>query len=185
MSQDQSHRESCSIAEKISELTGENPAACYQCAKCSAGCPMAEEMELKPHEMMRLIQLGKSEKLMESESPWLCLTCETCTARCPNECDPARVIDGLREMMAKDGKRAPRKIAAFHKSFLEQIQLFGRVFELGLVGAYKLRSGDLLADVQNAPTMFAKGKLALVPQRIKGIKEVRKIFAACRKEEAK
>lgn len=177
-----SANEKRSLAGEIKDLTGKNPAACYQCGKCSAGCPMAEEMKRRPHEIMRLIQLGLGEALLDEESPWLCLTCETCTARCPNECDPAKIIDGLRELAQKSEKRGPRRIAAFHKSFLEQIELFGRVFELGLVGTYKLRSGALLDDVLKTPAMLRRRKLGFIPQRIKGVKEVRQIFRACRKE---
>ncbi|MDR3604234.1 MAG: 4Fe-4S dicluster domain-containing protein, partial [Syntrophaceae bacterium] len=31
---------------------------CYQCGKCSAGCPVAPEMDLLPHQLVRLAVLG-------------------------------------------------------------------------------------------------------------------------------
>jgi heterodisulfide reductase subunit C2 len=170
-----------SLAAQLARQTGLNVAACYQCGKCSAGCPMAEEMPLKPHQMLRLAQLDLSEKLLADESLWLCLTCETCTARCPNEVDPARIIDGLRELaLRKEPASAPRRIIALHRSMLEQIESHGRVFELGAIVAYKLRTGTYFNDALSAPGMYLRGKLALLPKSIEGRDEVRRIFEACR-----
>ncbi|HCF62702.1 MAG TPA: heterodisulfide reductase subunit C [Myxococcales bacterium] len=140
---------------------------------------MAEEMSLKPHQMLRLAQVDSRERLFEDDSIWLCLTCETCTARCPNGVDPARIIDCLRELALRAKASPPRRIAAFHRSFLEQIRENGRVFEFGLVANYKMRTGDLFADVTAAPGMLVRGKLALLPKGIEGIGEVRRIFATC------
>lgn len=167
-----------SLGRRLAAEVGFNPAACYQCGKCSAGCPMAEETSLRPHDVMRLINTDREAELLASDSIWLCLTCETCTARCPNGCDPARAIDALREMAAR---RAPRPIDAFHRSFLDQIKVTGRMFELGLVMEYKLRSGELLKDASSTPALLARGKLHFVPRPIRGVKDVRRIFAACDK----
>lgn len=171
-----------SLASTVRAETGGNPAACYQCGKCSAGCPMADEAEgttLRPHDVMRLLNQGEDERLLADPSLWLCLTCEACTERCPNGCDPARTIDALR---AHAEKNAPRPIAAFHRAFLDQIWFTGRSFELGLVLEYKLRSGALFQDVAAAPAMLRRGKLALVPHAIDGVADVRRVIDACAKE---
>lgn len=171
------------VLSRIQEMTGIDPAQCYQCGKCSAGCPMASEMDLKTNEMIRLLQLGLTDRLFSSESIWMCLTCETCTTRCPNNFDPAIVIDALREIVLREyPKFVPRRIAAFHSAFLDQIWTHGRVFEFGLVASYKMRSGVLLADVDSVPGMLARGKLALAPKRIRGLRELRKIFDQCATE---
>lgn len=175
-----------SLGAEVRRRTGLNPARCMQCGKCSAGCPMAEEMSLKPHQMLRLLQVdlpGHAERLLSDESPWLCLTCETCSSRCPNDVDPARQIDAVREIaLGRDPSSAPRRIRAMHAAFLDQIHTHGRVFEIGLIANYKLRSGALLDDVTAAPGMLRRGKLALAPKRIspEGRAEIRRIFDACR-----
>ena len=168
------------LRSEIEERTGRNTARCYQCGKCSAGCPMAEETRLRPHDVMRLVNRGDRERLLADESIWLCLTCETCTERCPNGCDPARTIDALREMAVESSPgSAPRAILAFHRSFLDQVRFTGRSFELGLVAEYKLRTGAFLKDVTTVPGLVARGKLGFVPHPIDGVTEVRRIFEAC------
>ena len=169
-----------SLSSRIKKITGLDPARCYQCGKCSAGCPMASEMDLKTHEIIRLVQLDVEDRLLSSEALWMCLTCETCTTRCPNVFDPAAVIDALREITLEDHPDfVPRRISAFHTAFLDQIRTHGRVFEFGLVASYKFRSGALFADVESLPGMIARGKLAFAPRRIKGLRDLRRIFEKC------
>jgi heterodisulfide reductase subunit C2 len=167
------------LTREIRSRTGIEPARCYQCGKCTAGCPMADEMPTRIQQIMRKIQQGR-EGLLEDPSIWLCLSCEQCSGRCPQEVEPARMVDALRELaMERAPGTAPRRIGAFHTAFLEQIKLNGRLYEFGLVMGYKLRSGALLDDVEAAPAMMARGKLALVPTRIDGLDDVRRIFRAC------
>jgi heterodisulfide reductase subunit C2 len=164
----------------IQAATGINVSRCYQCGKCSAGCPMASESDLRPHNVLRLAMQNRRDEALRSEVIWLCLTCETCSARCPNACDPARVIDELREMSLSAGlSEAPRHIAAFHRAFLAQIRANGRLHEMGMVVDYKLRSGDLMKDVTNAPAMVTRGKLSLRAERIRGVDEMKRIFEKC------
>jgi heterodisulfide reductase subunit C2 len=171
---------SLTLAAEIEDATGINPATCYQCGKCSAGCPMASESDLRPHQVMRRVVSGSRERALQDESIWLCLTCETCSARCPNSCDPARVIDALREISIESGMAVvPRTMHAFHKTFLEQIRANGRLHEVGLVVGYKLRSGALMNDVTNTPGLLSRGKLGIMPDKIKGVAEVKRIFEKC------
>ena len=169
-----------SLPQEIRRRTGINVATCYQCGKCSAGCPMAAECDLRPHNVMRLAMTGRRSDLMADESIWLCLTCETCSARCPNGCDPARVIDAVREIAAESGvSPQQRNIRAFHKSFLEQVRLSGRLFEAGFMVTYKMRSGTLFQDALAAPGMVTRGKLHALPSRVKDTENVRRIFRLC------
>ncbi|HUV44101.1 MAG TPA: 4Fe-4S dicluster domain-containing protein [Dehalococcoidales bacterium] len=81
---------------KVSELSGQDLNLCYQCGKCSAGCPMSFAMDLLPNQVMRLVQLGLAEDIAGCKTIWLCASCLACTVRCPRGVDIARVMEALR-----------------------------------------------------------------------------------------
>src|SRR3990172_38270 len=84
---------STDLADRIRQATGENVFLCYQCIKCTSGCPLAGYFDLAPNQVMRAAQLGMEEMIFTSRSPWLCASCQTCTTRCPQGIDIARVMD--------------------------------------------------------------------------------------------
>jgi heterodisulfide reductase subunit C len=175
-----------SLAGAIRESTGVDVTHCYQCGKCTAGCPMTRYMDLMPHQVMRLVQLGddsSADKALRCATLWSCAGCLTCTQRCPKELDPAAVMDVLRQRAYDRKKTSPkqRKVLAFHEAFLKTIESDGRMSEFSLVRRYKMASRDFMSDVSLAPAMFARGKLKFTSHKTPGRKEVQKIFAACRK----
>lgn len=91
------------VIAQIKEISGQDVRACYQCGKCSAGCPAASGMDLMPNQIVRLIQLGEHERALASRTVWLCAACNTCTARCPKSVDPARLMDALRTVLTRQG----------------------------------------------------------------------------------
>ena len=92
----------------IQQLSGTNLRDCYQCGKCSAGCPMAETMDVLPNRLIRLVQLGQAEKAMRAGAIWKCVSCMTCTARCPKSVDCAGVMDALRQIAFEHGAAPSR-----------------------------------------------------------------------------
>ncbi len=90
------------VVKKVSEISGENLSACYQCGKCSAGCPSADRMDNIPSQFIKLIQLGMEEKIRKSNTPWICLTCFICTVRCPKGIDIARIMEAARLLQLRD-----------------------------------------------------------------------------------
>ena len=89
------------LETELQESTEQKVRLCYQCKKCSAGCPVAFAMDLLPHEAMKMVQYGQESRLLKCSTIWLCASCETCSTRCPNEIDIARVMDGLRGLMGQ------------------------------------------------------------------------------------
>jgi len=175
-----------SLVEEIKSSRDVNVTKCYQCGKCSAGCPLAEEMDLPPSLVMRMLQTGDpqlEERVLRSHAIWLCLTCETCFTRCPMEIDIPIMMDFLRQRALRLGlanRRARRGIIAFHRAFLDSVRFTGRLFEVGMTVDYKARSQHLLQDLLVAPVMFLKGKLHLLPERIKARRQLKRIFSRTR-----
>lgn len=166
-----------SFAISIEERSGQPIRRCYQCMKCSAGCPMAFAMDIPPHQVVRLVQLGARARLSAAQTPWVCTGCKTCQARCPNGIDLSKVNDALKAA-ATAARVAPgdRYVAAFHSSFMSSVRALGRSYELGMIGLYKLRSGTYTADLTLGLTMLRKGKLKLLPKRIHHLREVEGLF---------
>jgi heterodisulfide reductase subunit C len=177
---------SSGFLEEVEQRAGASVSACLQCHKCASGCPIGPDMDFLPSQIMRLVQLGAEAESLGSQAIWLCASCESCSTRCPMEIDIAAVMDALR-MMAIDRKTAlpDARGRQFHRSFLRSVRRHGRVFEMGMMAAYKLRTLDLLSDVGKVPAMLAKGKLSLLPKRSGGAREVREVFRRAEKEEEK
>ncbi len=157
--------------------------ACYQCGRCSSGCPISEFFDYSVMEVVRLASYGKEEMLLSSKTIWLCAACETCATRCPNDIEIAGLMDVLREISIRKGiTPAEPRIPVFHKSFLNSIKNWGRAYEVGMIADYKLRSGDFMGDMKLGMNMFLKGKLSLLPHSIKNKSEVKQIFSGKGKE---
>jgi heterodisulfide reductase subunit C len=168
-----------SFTQGLAHATGIDVNRCYQCGKCSAGCPVSLEMDMPPSVLLRHLQTNNMvliDKAVGSYAIWLCLSCETCLVRCPMEIETAKIMDYLREKALASHRVHPRarKIVAFHKAFLSTVKRNGRLHEIELILRYKLASGDLLKDLVLAPSMFLKGKLHLIPERIKQIRKFRR-----------
>lgn len=88
---------------KLLDISGEDVASCYQCGKCSAGCAMAAMMDLLPHQVMRLVQLGQVEEALASRTIWLCASCLACSARCPRGVSLPNVMEALRVTLLRPG----------------------------------------------------------------------------------
>ena len=170
------------ISGEIHSHTGVEVTRCYQCGKCTAGCVLASEMNFPPSYLMRLLQTGTEEnydRILRSNTIWLCLNCENCLGRCPMEIDIPKIMDYLREQSLNQKKinRDANPIISFHKSFLDSIKYTGRLYEIGLIGAFKARTFRLTQDVKLAPKMYLNGKLNLMPEMIKDKKGIREIFS--------
>ncbi|MDR2504156.1 MAG: 4Fe-4S dicluster domain-containing protein [Deltaproteobacteria bacterium] len=160
----------------VEEESGQKLSRCYQCGNCSAGCPMSFAYDYPVSRIMRLIQLGQKKTVLSSRAVWMCASCEACSTHCPNDIEVARVLDVCRHLSRREGYAGVRGARIFTDAFLQSVRWYGRSHELGLMAVYKMRSLRLLDDVELAPGMLLKGKLPLLPHRIKGRDEVAGIF---------
>jgi heterodisulfide reductase subunit C len=177
---------STGFLEAFERESGINVSACFQCRKCTNGCPVTFAMDLYPDQVMRYIQLGLKDEVLSSSTIWVCASCETCTTRCPNEIDIAGVMDHLKQTLVETrGRPREDKVLAFHRVFLDDIRKRGRIFETGMMQNYLLKSGEFVSKLKDFSildemrlgwTMYRKGRLNLLPKAIKGKQEVKKLF---------
>jgi len=88
------------LCARVEELSGENVFACYQCGMCSAGCPLTEEMDRLPSQVIRDLQLDDP-TLLESNAMWVCASCLACEVRCPKGVDLAKLMEALRQIVLR------------------------------------------------------------------------------------
>jgi heterodisulfide reductase subunit C2 len=161
----------------VQEKAGVNLNGCYQCKKCSMGCPVADRTESPPSEIIRRLQLGAGDELLQTDLIWTCLSCETCYARCPNRINFTAVIDVLKSLAVEKGVARPEGDAPlFNRVFLDTVKSYGRAYDLKAIAVYKLGTGTLKQDMDKFPAMLKKGKMAILPPSGADKETVRRIF---------
>ena len=167
------------LAQRIQEELGQNVYLCYQCVKCTSGCPVGKFFDWQPNQIMRALQFGQEDIALNSQTPWLCASCQTCTTRCPQELDITAIMEFLtREARQRGFKPAVPEVDIFNQAFMREVRLWGRAFELGLMAEMKLRTRKITEDLDLGMKMFAKNKMPFLPDRGRAPKRVRQVPGA-------
>jgi heterodisulfide reductase subunit C len=168
----------------VERRSGAAVSACLQCHKCSSGCPVGDDADFRSSQVLRLLHLGADDEVLASRAIWLCSSCQGCSSRCPMGIDVARVMDTLRILaVERQSPLATTRDRKFARAFLESVRRHGRVFELGMLTAYKLSTLTLLDDLDKGMKMALAGKLRFWPSRSRSVREVRDLFRRARTEE--
>jgi len=167
------------LADRIAKEADVKLHECYQCGKCSAGCPMAGSFDLMPRQIVHLMHLGDMDSVMRSKSIWLCASCHTCVERCPHDIDIPVLMEKSRMEAQKRGICAVRNVRLFNDIFAETVRTFGKSQEVILEGLYNVSSGRLLQDVGNVPTMLQKGIVRPELNSVQDKNHIRAIMNKC------
>ncbi len=166
-----------SFLGEVERLSGEKVSRCYQCRKCTNGCPAAFAMDAVPNQVLRLVQHGLKEEVLRSSSIWICAACQACTTRCPNEIDIAHLMDVLRQLSRRtETPSAEPGVIEFHRAFLDSVRRHGRVFELGLAARYNLATRRPFGDWKLGWEMLKHGKLKFRPAQVRDRRHIREMF---------
>ena len=173
-------------AKAVAADAGIKTAACYQCLRCSNSCPVSAFMDIKPHQVVRLVQLGQKERLLACSSVWVCLSCEMCSTYCPNEIDVAGLMNYVKNSIIACHKRpAEVEIAMFHEIFLEVLHKYGRMNDLQLMQRFKRKTllhgqlppyREVKKDMKLAAALHRRGRLKLAPERSRAAGEIRHLL---------
>ncbi len=165
-----------SFAAVVEKESHANLMACLQCQKCTSGCPVAALADLKPHEMVRMVQFGQRDQVLQSKMLWLCTSCQTCATRCPQQVSVAALNDGLRRLSAR-AHAARSATVIFNDIFMKAVRDRGRMHEARLMVSFKLRTLRLFQDMGKLPMMLWKGKLPFFLAAAPGRRARRALFA--------
>ncbi len=163
------------FAAMVRTQIGENIHRCWQCIKCTAGCPLADRFDMTPNQVMRALQMNDA-GVLASRAIWLCASCHTCATRCPRGIDVTAVMDALRiEARRRGVPPAIPEIPAFNSIFLRLAGFFGRVPEALLMLAFNLSRGKPAHDARLGWQLLRRGRFKLLPKFVRAPRPVKPV----------
>ena len=93
------------LAEEVRAISGEDAELCILCGRCTAICPFADKMDIKPHQLVHMVRINDW-SAAESNAIWYCVSCLYCTHRCPRDINVAAIIEALRLINLRKRKDA-------------------------------------------------------------------------------
>jgi heterodisulfide reductase subunit C len=78
---------------------------CLACGLCSSLCPVSGIDGYDPRKIVRMVELGQIEELLEARWLWLCTMCSKCVTFCPMEINIADIVRSIRTLW--DRERLP------------------------------------------------------------------------------
>ena len=136
---------STDLSKRVREECGENVYLCYQCERCSSGCPTVPAMRYRPAQMMRMAQFGLEDELCTDASIWRCVGCDTCTQHCPHNLSVRRLVEVMRQHVMQErylaeGLDAVAPEAGGDETLRKGVQALGMLGER--IGTYYNVSGE-------------------------------------------
>jgi heterodisulfide reductase subunit C2 len=166
--------------EAVNKKSGANVLECYQCGKCASTCPVSDNMDFRPREIMHMVKLGMKEECYMANSMWFCLTCSACSGRCPREIDIPAVMEAIRHLAIEENQfsksKKVRDIRRFHEIFLDMVKKYGRNYELRMMAEFNIRTRNLFKDMHLAPKALLKGKIPIGHESTKSAKAIKKMY---------
>ena len=156
---------------------GEKVKECIQCGTCSASCPTSYAMDYTPREVIAALRAGMLDRVLKSNTIWLCASCYSCTVRCPSGIKLTDVMYELKRL-AIEFNLVPKNVKTpmVSKLFVNIVDKYGRISETELVSKFMMKTNPLsiVKMIPRAYKLFMRGRLPLIPHRIKGTRDLRK-----------
>lgn len=153
---------------------GEKILTCMQCGVCAGSCPVSHEMDYTPRELVRMVQLGLKNEILNSNTIWICTTCFSCSVRCPRGIRPTELMETLRPVAIAEGVR--NKNITFDQTFSDVVKKKGRASEFLLLSKYSLSEPGMIKQAPFGLSLMLKGKLPLSANKMEDASEIKAIF---------
>ena len=170
-------------SEFLQEIIADTPNGgqlvhCLQCGSCGGSCPNGADMEHTPRTIFAMIAAGQRDAVLSANTMWFCVSCYLCTARCPQQIPITEIMYAVKRLAIKEGKFCDTDAPALAKTFTDLVESYGRAFEFGLASRYYLfnRPTKMLGLVPMGIQMLKRGRMSLIPAKIKQIDQLRKII---------
>ena len=161
---------------------GERIVHCLQCGSCGGSCPNGADMQYTPRTLFAMINAGRRDEVLSSNTMWCCVSCYFCTTRCPQSIPITDIMYCLKRLAIRDELAKDTDAPALAKTFTGLLDRYGRSFELGLASRFYLFNKPL-ALLRMGPlglSMFTRGRMSLIPKKIKNIEQLQAIIKKAR-----
>lgn len=160
---------------------GEKIPTCMQCGVCAGSCPVSHEMDYTPRQLVRMIQMGLKQEVLNSNTIWICTACFSCSVRCPRGIRPTELMETLKPIAIAEGIK--NKNARFDSIFSDVIKNNGRASEFLLISKYSLSEPEMIKQAPFGLSLMSKGKLPVMPDKMDDRRELGAIFNTRKQEE--
>jgi len=136
-------------------------------------------MDATPRHIFAMINADLRDETLSKNTMWNCVSCYFCMARCPQEIPITDIMYTLKRMAVREGYAADSDAAALARTFTGFVDRFGRSFEFGLASRYYLsrKPASMLRMGPLGVSMFKKGRMSLLPTRIRHIEQLQAIIS--------
>jgi heterodisulfide reductase subunit C len=168
------------IANLLYASHGNPLKTCIQCGTCSGTCPVVDYMDHTPRRIIGMIRANLKDEVLASNTFWYCASCYHCTVRCPAQIDIAETMYALKRYsiwkhIHQEGLVGP----TFSETFVKTILRSGRSFEPVLATSYLFSAGvkELIQEAVTGTKMMLKGRLPVLPPRIKRLDNFKRMVS--------
>jgi heterodisulfide reductase subunit C len=92
-----------SVLTQLIRMGARGIQTCVQCGACASVCPIARAgFPLFCKTLIRHLQTGHLEEIIEASSTWACQACNRCTEICPRDARPSDVVFAFRRIQAAE-----------------------------------------------------------------------------------
>ena len=166
------------IGNLLHAAAGNPLTTCIQCGTCSGTCPVAGFMDATPRRLIAMIRADRKEQVLKSNTYWYCASCYQCTVRCPRGIDIAEMMYALKRYSMWKGSHQKDLIGpTFSETFVQTIMRSGRSYEPVLATTYLFTYGfqEMLQEAATATGLMLKGRMPLLPPRIKRLENFKRM----------
>ena len=124
----QHYRVDPTLGAELAAFGGRTLGRCFSCGNCTAVCGLSKGDTVFPRKIIRYLQVGLSERLLESPEPWLCYYCGTCSETCPRDAEPGELMMATRRWL----------VSRYDWTGLSKRLYLSETWEFGLLGGMAL-----------------------------------------------
>ena len=126
------------------------------------------------------------DEVLRSNTFWMCVSCYHCAVRCPQNIHITDVMYTLKTMAVAEGRYQNSTAPDFSQTFIDMVENNGRSFELGLASVHYLKHFPLRLPGMTpmAVGLLTRGRMALLPKRIKALSQLKAILKRAQELEA-